>query len=132
MVIRYLRQQVSDILCFTKFTVDFLPEMWYSILVERNNLFTDDVERKISATKPILYRYRKTLIDTGMQYDPLAQSDPDVTLAAKQRRIGGLGIFMVKNSMDGVSYEYKDGKDILTIKKNLNSTSLSRRFRKDR
>ena len=106
--------------------------MWYSILVERNNLFTDDVERKISATKPILYRYRKTLIDTGMQYDPLAQSDPDVTLAAKQRRIGGLGIFMVKNSMDGMSYEYKDGKNILTIKKNLNSTSLSRRFRKDR
>ena len=61
-----------------------------------------------------------TFIDSGMQYDPLAKSDPDTTLAAKQRRIGGLGIFMVKKSMDGVNYEYKDGKNILTIKKNLN------------
>ena len=60
-----------------------------------------------------------TFIDSGMQYDPLAKSDPDVTLAAKQRRIGGLGIFMVKNSMDSMNYEYKDGKNILTIGKNL-------------
>lgn len=61
-----------------------------------------------------------TFIDSGMQYDPLAKPDPDTTLAARQRKIGGLGIFMVKKSMDGVNYEYKDGKNILTIKKNLN------------
>ena len=46
MVIRYLRQQVSDILCFAKFSVDFFPEMWYNILVERNNLFTDDLYKR--------------------------------------------------------------------------------------
>ena len=61
-----------------------------------------------------------TFIDNGVQYDPLAKEDPDVTLSAKERKKGGLGIFMVKNSMDDVSYEYKDGKNILTIKKNLN------------
>ena len=61
-----------------------------------------------------------TFIDNGIQYDPLAKDDPDTTLSANQRQIGGLGIFMVKNSMDNVSYEYKDGKNILTIKKNLN------------
>ena len=61
-----------------------------------------------------------TLIDSGMQYDPLAIPDPDTTLAAKQRQKGGLGFFMVKKSMDGVNYEYKDGKNILTIKKNWN------------
>ena len=61
-----------------------------------------------------------TLIDGGKQYDPLAKPDPDVTLAAKDRKKGGLGIFMVKNSMDDMRYEYKDGKNILIIKKNLN------------
>ena len=60
-----------------------------------------------------------TFIDNGRQYDPLAKEDPDTTLSAGQRRKGGLGIFMVKKSMDDVNYEYKDGKNILTIKKNL-------------
>ena len=61
-----------------------------------------------------------TFIDNGKQYDPLAKPDPDTTLSADERKKGGLGIFMVKNSTDDISYEYKDGKNILTIKKNLN------------
>ena len=62
-----------------------------------------------------------TFIDNGRQYDPLAKADPDTTISsAKQRKKGGLGIFMVKKSMDNVNYEYKDGKNILTIKKSLN------------
>ncbi len=61
-----------------------------------------------------------TFIDNGVQYDPLAKADPDTTLSAMQRQIGGLGIFMVKKIMDDICYEYKDGKNILTIKKNLN------------
>ena len=61
-----------------------------------------------------------TFIDNGKQYDPLAKPDPDITLAAKERKKGGLGIYMVKNSMDDMRYEYKEGKNILTIKKNLN------------
>lgn len=61
-----------------------------------------------------------TFIDNGKPYDPLAKPDPDVTLDAEHRQIGGLGIFMVKKSMDDVQYEYKDGRNILTIKKVLN------------
>ena len=61
-----------------------------------------------------------TFIDNGKQYDPLAKPDPDTTLSADERKKGGLGIFMVKNSTDDISYEYKDGKNILTIKKNFN------------
>lgn len=61
-----------------------------------------------------------TFIDNGKPYDPLAKTDPDVTLDAEHRQIGGLGIFMVKKSMDDVQYEYKDGRNILTIKKVLN------------
>lgn len=60
-----------------------------------------------------------TFIDKGVPYDPLSSADPDVTLAAEERQIGGLGIYMVKKSMDEISYEYKNGQNILTIKKRL-------------
>ena len=60
-----------------------------------------------------------TFIDNGTPYDPLAKADPDTTLSAEERDIGGLGIYMVKKSMDEISYEYQDGKNILTIKKNI-------------
>ena len=61
-----------------------------------------------------------TFIDNGVPYDPLAKEDPDTTLSIEDREIGGLGIYMVKKSMDDITYEYKDGQNILTIKKNLN------------
>ena len=60
-----------------------------------------------------------TFIDQGKQYDPLAKEDPDVTLSAEERDIGGLGIYIVKKSMDDISYEYRDGQNILRIKKNI-------------
>ena len=60
-----------------------------------------------------------TFIDGGVPYDPLKAADPDITLSAEERQIGGLGIYMVKKSMDEITYEYKDGKNILSIKKKL-------------
>ena len=60
-----------------------------------------------------------TFIDGGIPYDPLSHADPDTTLSAQERQIGGLGIYMVKKSMDEVSYQYLDGKNMLTIRKNL-------------
>ena len=58
-----------------------------------------------------------TFADHGVPYDPLAKEDPDVTLSINDREIGGLGIFMVKKSMDDVRYEYRDGMNILTLVK---------------
>lgn len=60
-----------------------------------------------------------TFIDGGVPYDPLAKADPDTTLPAEERGFGGLGIYMVKKSMDEIAYEYKDGKNILKIKKSI-------------
>ena len=60
-----------------------------------------------------------TFKDTGKPYNPLEKPDPDVTLSAEERSIGGLGIYMVKKSMDDMRYEYKDGQNVLTIIKNL-------------
>ena len=60
-----------------------------------------------------------TFIDKGVPYDPLAKADPNIALSAEEREIGGLGIFMVKKTMDEITYEYKDGQNILAIKKSL-------------
>lgn len=60
-----------------------------------------------------------TFIDRGVRYDPLARTDPDVTLPAEQRKSGGLGIFLTKKNMDSVSYEYRDGCNVLVMKKQL-------------
>lgn len=60
-----------------------------------------------------------TFIDQGVPYDPLAKEDPDVTLSAEERDIGGLGIYIVKKNMNEITYEYKDGKNILKIRKEI-------------
>ncbi len=56
-------------------------------------------------------------LDRGRPYNPLNKEDPDTGLGADEREIGGLGIYMVKKSMDGIRYSYEDGKNILTITK---------------
>ncbi|MCR4818798.1 MAG: SpoIIE family protein phosphatase [Fretibacterium sp.] len=58
-----------------------------------------------------------TFIDSGIPYNPLAKPDPDLTLPAQKRPIGGLGIYMVKKTMDSVAYEHKDGQNIFTMRK---------------
>ena len=59
------------------------------------------------------------LIDQGVPYNPLAKEDPDITLSAEERKIGGLGILLTKKSMDDVQYEYANGSNILTLRKSI-------------
>ena len=58
-----------------------------------------------------------TFIDSGMPFDPLAAADPDIGLAADKRSVGGLGVYLVKKSMDAVRYAYRDGQNMLSIRK---------------
>ena len=60
-----------------------------------------------------------TFIDGGIAFDPLQAQAPDTTLAARERTLGGLGIFMVKQLMDEVQYEYTDGNNVLRLKKQI-------------
>ena len=60
-----------------------------------------------------------TFTDSGIPYNPLEKPDPDITLSADEREIGGLGIYIVKKTMDEVKYERKDGKNILSVTKYL-------------
>lgn len=60
------------------------------------------------------------LKDAGVPFNPLDKDDPDVTLGVDDREIGGLGIFLCKNLMDDICYNYTDGCNVLTMKKKLN------------
>lgn len=79
----------------------------------------DDIEIRCEILDDPL-RVVVQFLDGGIPFDPLEKEDPDTSLEATVEREGGLGIFMVKNMMDGVSYAYENGKNTLTILKNLN------------
>lgn len=57
--------------------------------------------------------------DSGIFFNPLDKADPDISQNAEDRKIGGLGIYMVKKTMDDVSYRYEDNQNILTLKKKI-------------
>ncbi len=59
-----------------------------------------------------------TFEDFGRPYDPLEHEDPDINLPVKERKVGGLGIYMTKKTMDEMTYEYRDGKNVLRIVRN--------------
>ena len=60
---------------------------------------------------------RITFIDSGKPFDPLSVPEPNISLPVEQRGVGGLGLFLVKKTMDDLIYEYKDGKNVVTIVK---------------
>lgn len=59
------------------------------------------------------------MTDSGIPFDPLAKDDPDITLSAEERDIGGLGIFMVKKTMDTVAYKRENDQNIFTMTKRI-------------
>ncbi len=62
-----------------------------------------------------------TFLDNGKPFNPLEEAEPDTTLSAEDRQIGGMGIFLVRKTMDEVTYKYKDGRNVLRIEKTINS-----------
>ena len=78
----------------------------------------DEIEIRCEVlTNPL--RVVLQFLDQGIPFDPLAKEDPDRSPEAMEEREGGLGIFMVKEMMDDVTYTYEDGKNTLTIQKHL-------------
>ena len=58
-----------------------------------------------------------TFMDRGVPFDPLKKAEPDVKLSVEDREVGGLGIFLVRKTMDAIEYRYEDGMNVLTIRK---------------
>ena len=68
---------------------------------------------------PAARRVILSFIDEGIPFNPLKSAEPDVSLSAEERAIGGLGIFLVRKTMDGMAYRRENGKNILTIQKQI-------------
>ena len=85
--------------------------------------YSGSAEAEISCSYNIAGDGKGTLTmifkDKGKPFNPLAKADPDLTLSAEERSIGGLGIFLTKKFMDSVEYEFADGMNILRISKNI-------------
>ena len=120
-VMAFVDQQLEEVGCSMKAQMQIdiaVEEVYVNIAHYAYNPEVGDVTIRVQIEEEPL-AVILTFIDKGKPYDPLAKEDPDVTLAAEDRQIGGLGIFMVKKSMDNVSYEYNEGRNILTLKKKL-------------
>ena len=98
------------------------PPVGYSIFVNISSYAYDPSVGPAEVRCEVLEDPMRVIIqflDGGKPFDPLAKEDADTSEEALMSRIGGLGILLVKETMDDVSYEYKDGQNILTILKNL-------------
>ncbi len=120
-VLAFVEEQLDALGCPAKIKIQIniaVEELFVNIAHYAYDSAVGTAEVQISAKSdpPVA---EITFIDEGKPYDPLAKPDPDVTLSAEERQIGGLGIYMVKKSMDDVWYQYEDGRNILTIQKKL-------------
>jgi len=119
-VLGFVDEQLESMECGTKTQIQIdvaVEEMYVNVASyayeDRVGMVTIRIEESAPRTVSI------TMIDEGIPYNPLEKPDPDVTLPAEKRGIGGLGIYMVKKSMDNMIYEHRDGKNILTLVKKL-------------
>lgn len=120
-VMDFIFSQIAgyDISPKTKMAIELsVDELFVNIASYAYNPETGKATIRVEMDKdaPIL---QITFSDKGVPYNPLEKRDPDITLSAEERNIGGLGIFLAKKKMDEISYEYKDGQNLLTIKKKL-------------
>lgn len=119
-VVEFINEMLKEYGCGNKERVAIdvaVDELFSNIAFYAYNPETGNATVQVDVIKEPL-SVEITFVDNGKPYDPLAKEDPDTTLSTEERGIGGLGIFIVKKSMDAVDYEYKDGKNILKIKKN--------------
>lgn len=110
-----------------KASEDSEKDRYYEIYVSAEEIFTNiasyayegkqdgkvEVSCELEADGTVWMSFR----DWGTPYNPLARPDPDFDIPFEQRRIGGLGIYMVKRFMDEVTYQYQDGSNLLVMKK---------------
>ncbi|MDR2589430.1 MAG: ATP-binding protein [Oscillospiraceae bacterium] len=128
MTVPALVENLNDVLDFIDEKMEEIgigAKSQYSIRVSVEELFVNiahyaypngegDVTITIS-TKP--GEFIVEIKDSGIPYNPLEKADPDISLSIDKRKIGGLGIYMVKNMMDSVNYTYQNGQNIMTIMK---------------
>jgi len=120
-IIEFVQEELEQYDCSPKalFQIEVAIEEIFVNIVHYAGLSSDDdVEVRCEVLNEPLSVVLQFL-DGGVPFDPLAKEDPDTTPEGTIEREGGLGIFLVKEMMDGVSYTYEGGRNTLTIQKNL-------------
>ena len=114
----FIRECLKNTACTEKFVRQvelYVEEVFVNVAHYAYAPDTGDVE---ISCEVFADKIRVTFTDEGKKYNPLEKPDPDLTLSAEKREIGGLGIFMTKKLTNHIEYEYKDGKNILITEKN--------------
>lgn len=115
-VIAFTEGVLEEVACPMKLTMPLLVSIEEIFVNVAHYAYADggDVILEIDhdvENRKLTFRF----IDDGVPFDPLAKPDPDLTLSADEREIGGLGIYMMKQTMDEVEYVYEDNRNILTM-----------------
>lgn len=100
--------------------LEIVPKIASKINIVFDEIYANIVNYSKATLAQISYsieggKLRITFTDDGIPYNPLEAAEPDTTLSAEEREIGGLGIFMVRKMTESMEYEYKDNKNILTL-----------------
>jgi len=118
-VLAYVEGELESHDCMMKFIMSInvcVEEMFVNVAHYAYDPNTGDCTIKVEFEEDdVIIQLR----DTGMEFDPLAKEDPDITAKAEDRGIGGLGIYMVKKTMDKCEYERVDGTNIFTMRKKI-------------
>lgn len=120
-IVEFVQDELSQYDCTTRALYQIevaIEEIVVNIASYAGLSETDGVEVRCEVIDDPL-RVVVRFLDGGVPFDPLAKEDPDISAEAIVEREGGLGIFMVKQMMDDVTYTYEDGKNTLTILKRL-------------
>ncbi len=120
-VIGFVEEKLNEIGCPMKVSMKILvcvEELYVNIVNYAYGGEAGPCTLEIETGEPDEKGYVRIILhDCGVPFDPLSGEEPDISLSADDREIGGLGIFMVKNIMDKISYSYENKKNILTMEK---------------
>ncbi len=117
---------VSDFAQQLTSKLDVLPKISSKVSIAIDEIASNIINYSKAKTAEISYSIEKNKLnlmfeDDGKPYNPLETEDPDITLSAEERQIGGLGIFMVKKMTESMDYKYENNKNILKLVMALNS-----------
>ena len=114
------REAVSGFADSLSARLEIVPKIANKINIVFDEIYANIVNYSKATLASISYRIENgklclSFTDNGVPYNPLKASEPDTTLSAEEREIGGLGIFMVKKMTESMEYEYVDDKNVLTL-----------------
>jgi len=119
-VLEFVERNLNTTDCPMKITMKIvlcIEELYVNIVNYAYDGYEGDCTICMEVPDDIPNKVKITITDQGKYFNLLEQENPDITLDADERDIGGLGIFMVKSTMDKIDYERKEGDNVIVLEK---------------